>query len=219
MKALEDLFDRVIIKYTLMPLALSLVFWAVIFLLFGDNLLNLAAQYSKSLPYGDTIASLITSAGWIVLIVLYYLLSIATLGVFSSFFVDHIVLRINEKHFHCKPRKTTWRDTLYGFWISIQSFLIYLILFIFTFWMLFIPVLNIFYQMFMWSVLNKKPLVFDSSYLFFDPRKIEKELGIKAWIVVFITSVVYFIPIVSWFGYTIQLIFMSHLVLKRCAKI
>jgi hypothetical protein len=85
--------------------------------------------------------------------------------------------------------------------------------------MLFIPVLNIFYQLFMWSILNKKPLVFDSSYLFFDPKKIEKELGIKAWVVVFLTSVVYFIPVVSWFGYTIQLIFMTHVVLKRCSKI
>ncbi len=216
MKILEDLFDKVIIRYTLLPLFISLVFWGVILILFGGNLLHLIGEYAKVLPYGETIENLINSAGWIVLIILYYLLSISTLGVFSSFFIDHIVLRINEKHFNCTPRETSWKDTLYGLWVSIKAFLIYIVLFIFTFWMLFIPVLNIFYQLFMWSVLNKKPLIFDSSYLFFDPKKIEEELGIKAWIVVFLTSLVYFIPIVSWFGYTIQLIFMCHVVLKKC---
>jgi hypothetical protein len=164
------------------------------------------------------ISGFVNSAGWIFLILLYYLLTISTLGVFSSLFIDKIVLRINEKHFNCTPKKTTFKDTLYGLWVSVKAFLIYIVLSIFTFWMLFIPVVNIFYQMFMWSVLNKKPLIFDSSYLFFNPKEIEEKLGIKAWLVVFFTSVVYFVPIVSWFGYTIQLIFMSHMVLKKCSK-
>jgi hypothetical protein len=218
MKVLEDLLDNVILKYTLLPLGMSLIFWGALLIFFGNDILSVIADYSKTLPYGDVISGFINSAGWIFLIVLYYLLSISTLGVFSSLFIDKIVLRINEKHFSCTPRKTTFKDTLYGLWISIKAFLIYIFLSIFTFWMLFIPVVNIFYQMFMWSILNKKPLVFDSSYLFFNPKEIEKELGIKAWLVVFLTSVVYFVPVVSWFGYTIQLIFMSHMVLKRCNK-
>jgi len=218
MKVLEDLFDKVVLKYTLLPLGMSLLFWGVLLVLFGSDILNIIANYSKSLPYGDVVSGFVNSAGWIFLIILYYLLTISTLGVFSSLFIDKIVLRINEKHFNCTPRETTFKDTLYGLWVSVKAFLIYIVLSIFTFWILFIPVVNIFYQMFMWSVLNKKPLIFDSSYLFFIAKEIEEKLGIKAWLVVFFTSVVYFVPIVSWFGYTIQLIFMSHMVLKKCSK-
>ncbi len=214
MKLLQDLFDKEILKYTLLPLGISLVFWGILFFLFGDDLLDFLASYSENLPFGSKISDIINSAGWLILVLFYYLLSISTLGVFSSFFIDKIVLRINEKHFHYQVRKISFKDTLYGIWVSIKSFLIYILLSIFTFWMLFIPVVNIFYQLFMWSILNKKPLVFDSSYLFFDPKEVERKLGIKAWIVVFLTSVVYFVPVVSWFGYTIQLIFMTHLVLK-----
>ncbi len=216
MKILEDLFDGKIIKYSLLPLLISIIFWGIIFYFFGDNLLNLLSNYAKVLPYGDVLVNIINSTGWIVLLLLYYLLTISTLGVFSSFFIDHIVLRINEKHYNCTPKKPTLKDTIYGVITSIKSLLLYLVLFILSFWMLFIPVVNIFYQMFMWSILNKKPLIYDSSYLFFDVRKIEKKLGIKAWVVVFLTSFIYFIPIISWFGYTFQLIFISHLVLKHC---
>lgn len=216
MKILMDLFDKKILKYTLGPLFLSLIFWGVIFFFFGDNLLNLAASYSQHFPYGETIAKIVNSAGWIVLILLYYLLSISTLGVFSSFFIDKIVLRINEKHYHLEVRKTDFKDMLKGLYTSFKSFLIYILIFVFTFWVLFIPIVNIFYQLFMWGVLTKKPLVFDSSYLFFNPNEIEQNLGIKGWIVVLLTSLIYFIPFISWFGYTIQLIFMTHLVLKKC---
>ncbi len=218
MKILEDLFDGKIIKYTLLPLVISIIFWGIIFYLFGDNLLHLISSYAKVLPYGDILEKIINTAGWIVLIILYYLLSISTLGIFSSFFIDKIVLRINEKHYRCTPKNPTFNDTLKGILISLKSFLIYLILFILTFWMLFIPIINVIYQLFMWSILNKKPLMFDSSYLFFDVKEIEKKLGIKAWVVIFLTSLIYFIPIISWFGYTIQLIFVSHLVLRNCKK-
>ncbi len=216
MRVLMDLFDGKILRYTFLPLLLSLGFWGVVFLVFGDEIIHWLASYALSFPFGEKISKLIESGGFLVLIVLYYLLTISTLGIFSSFFIDKIVLRINEKHFNCKERQTSFKDTLYGIFVSIKSFLIYAILSLFTFWMLFIPVVNIFYQMVMWTILNKKPLVFDSSYLFFDPREIEKELGIKAWVVVFLTSVVYFVPVISWFGYTIQLIFFSHMVLKKC---
>ncbi len=216
MKVFADLFDREILKYTLLPLFLSLLFWGIVFFFFGDDIITFLGSYVENVPYGNKISDFIHGAGWLFLAVLYYLLSISTLGVFSSFFIDKIILHINEKHFNCKPRKVSFKDIFYGFWISLKSFFIYFIIFIFTFWILFIPVVNIFYQLFMWSILNKKPLVFDSSYLFFDPIDMEKELGIKAWMVVFLTSVVYFIPVISWFGYTIQLIFMAHIVLKRC---
>jgi hypothetical protein len=81
----------------------------------------------------------------------------------------------------------------------------------FTFWMLFIPVVNVVYQLFMWSVLNKAPLEFDSTYLF----KIKPK---KNFFLVFITSLIYFVPFLSLFGYTFQLIFMTHYNLKKGCK-
>jgi len=85
MKVLEDLFDKVVLKYTLLPLGMSLLFWGVLLVLFGSDILNIIANYSKSLPYGDVISGFVNSAGWIFLIILYYLLTISTLGVFQVY--------------------------------------------------------------------------------------------------------------------------------------
>ncbi|NPA11600.1 MAG: thiamine monophosphate kinase [Epsilonproteobacteria bacterium] len=209
MKILNDLFDREILKYTFMPLGLSLLFWAVVFWLWGDDVINFVASLAQNLPYSDKIVSLIQSSSFLVLGGLYYLLSISTLGLFSSFFVDKIVLRINQKHYNCPVKEAGFKDTLRGVVVSLKALFLYFVIFIFTFWMLFIPVVNVVYQMFMWSILNKAPLEFDAGYLF----DVEKK-GI--WWIVFLTSAVYFIPLLSYFGYSFQLIFVTHYILRSC---
>jgi len=216
MKALLDLFDGKIIKYTVLPFLLSILFWGVIFYFFSDEIYVLFKGYASHLPFGETISSILSTIGSsLFIIVFFYLAVISTLGVFTSFFIDHIVLRINEKHYGLTPRKVEFKDTLYGVFVSVKSFLIYLFVFIFTFFLVFIPIVNILYQMFMWSLLNKKPLVFDSSYLFANPAEIEKKYNTNIWMLVFATSVIYFIPFVSLFGYTFQLVFMTHFVLQK----
>lgn len=56
--------------------------------------------------------------------------------------------------------------------------------------------------MFLLTILNKKPLVFDSSYLFLEPEKIEKENKWKINLLVFFSTFIYFFPFVSLIGYT-----------------
>jgi len=217
MQALVDLFDRKILKYTFLPLFMSLFFWGVVFYIFSDEIYEFILMYLSHIPFGESIKNIVAAIGsGIIIAIFYYLLVISTLGVFSSFFIDHIVLRINEKHYNCPTRKPTLKDMIEGVKVSIISFLIYFVVFIFTFFLLFVPVVNIIYQLFMWAILNKKPLVFDSSYLFMDPKEVERELGAKIWVVVILTSFIYFIPVLSLFGYTFQLIFVTHLVLKYC---
>jgi uncharacterized protein involved in cysteine biosynthesis len=204
------LFDIEILKYTFLPLILSLVFWGIIFFAFGDDLIEFIASFSSHLPFGEQISIFIHSTGWIALSVVYYILSISTLGVFSSFFVDKIVSRINKKHYNCPVREVSFKDTLEGVKVSIKAFLVYIILFIFTFWLLFVPVVNVFYHLFMLTILNKAPLEFDSTYMF----DIKEKKNIL-W-VVFLTSIIYLVPVLSWFGYTLQLIFITHYVLRSC---
>ncbi|WP_457564304.1 EI24 domain-containing protein [Caminibacter sp.] len=217
MKILEDLLDSKILKYTFLPFLLSIIFWGVVFFIFSDDIYQFLLSYIQHLPFSSSIENFLSGVGsFIVIALFYYLAVISTLGVFSSFFIDHIVLRINEKHYNCPAKTPTFKDTLKGVFVSIKAFLIYLVLFVLTFWLLFIPVVNIFYQMFLWSVLNKKPLVFDSSYLFMAPDDVEKKANIKIWIAVFLSSFIYFIPFIGLFGYTFQLIIITHLILKLC---
>jgi len=219
MNAIKDLFDKEILKYTILPFLIDLVFWTILFFFFSNNITQFLLSIVSHLPFGEKISNLLANVGSVILVVvLYYVLVVATLGIFSSFFIDKIVLRINEKYYNLAPKKTSFSDALKGVFISIKSFFVYLIIFIFTFYLLFVPIVNIFYQMFMMSILNKKPLLFDSSYLFCDFKEIEKKYNFKIFLIVFLTSVIYIIPLLSLFGYTFQLIFVTHFVLKKCKK-
>jgi len=217
MNIIKDIFDKKILKYTILPFVIDLIFWLIIFMFFSNNIIGFLESVVSHLPFGEKIENILANIGGIILIiVLYYVAVIATLGIFTSFYIDKIVLRINELHYNCNVRKTSFKETLYGVFISIKAFLIYLIIFIFTFYLLFIPIVNIFYQMFMMSILNKKPLTFDSSYLFFNPKEIEKKYNFAIWVRVFLSSFIYLIPLISLFGYTFQLIITTNFILKQC---
>ena len=216
MNTIKLLFDKKILKYTILPFLIDLIFWFFIFLFFHNNIISFLEGVVSNLPFGSKIENILANVGgWILIIVLYYVAVISTLGIFSSFFIDKIVLRINE-FFNCPLRNVGFKENIKGILVSIKSFLIYLIIFIFTFYLLFVPIINIFYQMFMMSLLNKKPLVFDSSYLFFEPEEIERKYNLKIWILVFLTSFIYLIPFISLFGYTFQLVIISNFILSKC---
>ena len=215
---LKVFFDKKILKYTILPFLIDLVFWFVVFLFFSNNIISFFSSIISHLPFGSKIEEIISNiGGWILILIFYYIAVISTLGVFSSFFIDKIVLRINE-YFNCSLRDVGFKENIKGILVSLKSFFIYLVVFIFTFYLIFIPVVNIFYQMFIMSLLNKKPLIFDSSYLFFDPKEVEKKYNLKIWILVFLSSVIYLVPFVSLFGYTFQLIIISSFLLKNCKK-
>jgi len=217
MNILRDLFDKKILKYTMLPFLIDLFFWAILFFFFSDEIKNFLFTLILYLPFSSNIVNLLTNIGSFLLIfVLYYALSISTLGIFSSFFVDKIVLRINEKYYNLPLKKSSLKNLINGIYISIKSFLIYLIIFIFTFYLLFIPVVNIFYQMFMMSLLNKKPLIFDSSYLFCDYKELETKYNFQFLWRIFFTSFIYLLPVISLFGYSFQLVILTHFVLKKC---
>ena len=212
--ALSDLFDSKIIKYSFAPLFLSILFWGIVFYFFSGNIVDLIHTYISYLSFGDSINNILSGIGsTIVLMFLYYELVILSIGVFSSFFVDKITMRINEKYYNMPVKETSLIE---GIWVSLKGMLNFIIFFILTFYLLFIPVVNIFYQVFLWSLAIKKPLVFDSSALFCDYKEFEKKNNLKIWVLIFFTSFIYFIPILSFFGYTLQLIMMTHFVLSKC---
>ena len=216
MNAIKDLFDKRILKYTIIPFVIDLIFWFILFLFFSNNIISFFIFLINHLPFGEKFSEIVGNISGVILIsIFYYLAVISTLGIFTSFFIDKIVLRINEKSFNLPLRNSSFKDNFYGVLVSIKSFFVYLIIFIFTFYLYFIPIINIFYHLFLMSVLNKKPLVFDSSYLFANPKEIEKKYNFSIWIRVFLSSFIYFIPFISLFGYTFQLVFITHFILKN----
>jgi uncharacterized protein involved in cysteine biosynthesis len=214
--AFSDLFDSKIIKYSFAPLLLSVIFWGAVFYFFSGNIVSIVHTYISYLPFGESINNILAGVGsTIVLMFLYYELVILSIGVFSSFFVDKITSRINEKYYNL-PQKDT--SVIEGVLVSLKGMLNFIIFFILTFYLLFIPVVNIFYQVFLWSLAIKKPLVFDSSAMFCDYKEFERKNNLKIWFLIFFTSFIYFVPILSFFGYTLQLIIMTHFVLNGCKK-
>jgi len=214
--AFADLFDSKIIKYSFAPLFLSILFWGAVFYFFSGNIVDLVHAYISYLPFGESINNILLSVGsTIVLMFLYYELVILSIGVFSSFFVDKITARINEKYYRLPQKEASLIE---GILVSLKGMLNFLLFFILTFYLLFIPVVNIFYQVFLWSLAIKKPLVFDSSAMFCDYKRFERENNLKIWTIIFATSFIYFIPLLSFFGYTLQLIIMTHFVLSKCKE-
>jgi len=62
MIGIRDIFDKEILKYTFLPIVMSLLFWGIVLIFFGDNLIELLKNFSQNLPFSDKIISLIENA-------------------------------------------------------------------------------------------------------------------------------------------------------------
>ena len=154
MNIIKDLFNTKILKYIVAPFFISLIFWGAVFYFFSDNIVNLVMLYVYFLPFGESVNKFIANIGsFIILFFLYYQLVIISLGFFSSFFVEKIVKYINNKYYHLPEKKI---NLIEGMIVSLKGMVQFLLIFAFTFYLLFIPIIYIFYQLFLWSMLIKK---------------------------------------------------------------
>ena len=204
--------NKEILKIVLKPFLISILVSGVLifllsFLLYPFMKLILAIPFINNLLSGISFNSIMAY--------IFYQLTIMITSIVNAFFVEEIVRKLNDTFYKLPIKNTSIIEAI--IW-SLKGIGIFILIFPFTFFLLFIPFINILYQLFLWSILNKKSLIYDASSMFCKVKDVEKNLNKKIWILVFVSSVIYFIPVLNIFGYTFQLILLTHFILIYCKK-
>jgi uncharacterized protein involved in cysteine biosynthesis len=101
-------------------------------------------------------------------------------------------------------------------YLSIKSGLIFLFIFMFTFPVVFIPIVGQVYMLWLWSILLKAPTVYDVSSLFISNKQTIKDKTKKSTLIAMIASLFNYVPVLNIFAPVFaQILFLHHILGKE----
>lgn len=195
-----------VIKIGFISLALTLLFvwnmWGV--------LTNIIASYLSWIPW----EWVQTSGASVATLLLTYMLFIMMVSLLTSLYSEKLLLSLAKKRYPDVPVIGS-ADITTSILLTLKASIVFLVLFIITLPLLFIPVFGQVLVLYLWSILLKEPTIYDVGSLFINDKKILKEKKKKTSILAMIAALFNYIPLVNIFAPVFAQILFLHHILKK----
>jgi len=216
LKSIKDLFDKKILLTSLIPIVIAALFWGIVFFIFHTQINNFIVYLVSHIPFiGDNswVQNGIEAIGGILI---YYELLIITSIMIVGIIADTVVERINGKYYQVE--KKGFGSVLESIFIALKQNLLFIVLFIIFIPAMFVPLLNIFVHLLLWSILIQKPTFYDSISMYATKEEFEtlqNSNKMQMRITTFLSASLFLIPVFGIFVYILQLLLFTHFNLKR----
>jgi len=205
-KGFRDLFSKRVLGFMAKTTAISLVVTVVVVWLVNDLLTGFVKGYLSWIPW----EWLQTSGAAVATVAVTYMLFIMTHAIVTSFMVEPLLKRLAEKHYP-QAAVVGSADIKTSLWLSIKAGAIFLLLFLFTFPIMFIPLVGAVWMLWLWSILIKEPTLYDVTSLFFTDKHAYKEKQKGTTLLAMIASGLNYIPVLNIFSPVFaQILFLHH---------
>jgi uncharacterized protein involved in cysteine biosynthesis len=218
-KSLKDFFDIKILLVSLLPITGAAVLWAVVFYVFSSQIDSALGSLLGTIPFLDNAwvrGSLELVGG----VFIYYQLLIVTAVMIVGIIADWVVDRVNGKSYHLEKRG--FGSLTGSILISLKSNVLFMLLFVLFLPLMFVPLINVFVNLFLWVILIKTPLFYDSLAMYAtrgEYRVLKKSNRWSTFSIALASASLFLIPVVGVFIYVLQLLFFTNYNLQRLAKI
>ena len=198
-----------VLKVTLIALAITFaLLWGV-----KDSLNGFIVSYLSWIPW----EWLQTTGASVASIALSYMVFIVMISIVTSFMVEPLLIALAKKHYPEVEVVGTPNITT-SLFLSLKSAMIFFIIFMFTFPVMFIPLVGAVYMLWLWSILLKAPTIYDVSSLFISDKKELKVKTKKTTMLSMIAAGFNYIPVVNIFAAVFaQILFLHHILGKEDA--
>jgi len=209
-KSMQDMLSKdvilFVIKIGFISLALTLLFvwnmWGV--------LTNIIASYLSWIPW----EWVQTSGASVATLLLTYMLFIMMVSLLTSLYSEKLLLSLAKKRYPDVPVIGS-ADITTSILLTLKASIVFLVLFIITLPLLFIPIFGQVLVLYLWSILLKEPTIYDVGSLFINDKKILKEKKKKTSILAMIAALFNYIPLVNIFAPVFAQILFLHHILKK----
>jgi hypothetical protein len=207
-KSFKDLFSGTVLAFIAKATAVSLVVTAVVVWLVNNMLTGFVKGYLSWLPW----EWLQTTGASVATIAIAYMLFILVLSITTSLMIEPLLIQLAKKHYPDTPVVGTPKIRT-SIFLSLRSGFIFLILFLFTFPVMFIPLVGAVWMLWLWSILLKAPVIYDVSALFVPDRKEIKAKTKKSTLIAMIAAGFNYIPVLNIFAPVFaEILFLHHIV-------
>lgn len=212
-KSFRDIISPTVLLFVLKVTLISLVITASALWLFGTNLNSFISGYLSWLPW----EWFRTTAASIASVAIAYMLFIMSISIVTSFMVEPLLIHLAKKHYP-QAEVVGTPNISTSIILSLKAAMIFFILFMFTFPLMFIPLLGAVYMLWLWSILLKAPTIYDVSSLFISDKKEIKEKTKKTTMLAMIAAGFNYIPVLNIFAAVFaQILFLHHILGKENA--
>ena len=137
------------------------------------------------------------------------------ISIVTSFMIEPLLIKLAQKHYPDTKVVGTPNITT-SLLLSLKSAMMMFIIFMFTFPVMFIPLVGAVYMLWLWSILLKKPTIYDVSSLFIEDKKEIKKRIKKSSMLAMIAAAFNYIPVLNIFAAVFaQILFLHHILGKE----
>ena len=206
-KSFKDLFSGTVLAFMAKTTVISLAVTAVVVWLVNDLLTGFVKGYLSWIPW----EWLQTSGAAVATVAIAYTIFILIHAVVTSLMIEPLLIKLAKKSYPKVPAVGT-ADISTSVLLSLKAGIIFLLLFLFTFPVIFIPLIGAVWMLWLWSILLKEPTLYDVTSLFVKEKALIKEKRKKTTLLAMLASGLNYIPVLNIFSPVFaQILFMHHI--------
>jgi len=206
-KSLQDMLSKdvilFVIKIGFISLTLTLLFvWNM-----WGLLTNFIASYLSWIPW----EWVQTSGAFVATLSFTYMLFIVMVSLLTSLQSETLLLSLAKKRYPDVPVVGSANITT-SILLTLKASIVFLLLFIITLPLLFIPIFGQVWVLYLWSILLKEPTIYDVGSLFIHDKKILKEKKKQTNVLAMTAALFNYIPLINIFAPVFaQILFLHHI--------
>jgi len=211
-KSLSDILSPAVLAFILKVGFGSIALWIIILSFSWDFYKGMIETYIQKIPFVGSWEWFQTGGAVLAAVIVGYMLIIITVSILTSLYSEPLLIKLAQKHYPGKlvvgsPAVAT------SVYLSIKAGVIFLLLFLLTFPLIFVPILGQVWMLWLWSLLIKEPNSYDVGSLFIADKATLKQQKKKMTIISMIASLFNYIPVLNIFAPLFGQILFLHQIL------
>jgi uncharacterized protein involved in cysteine biosynthesis len=207
-KSFKDIFSSTVLLFITKVTAISLGVTSVLIWLVNNTLVGFVKSYLSWIPW----EWVQTTGATVATVAIAYMLFIIVLSIITSLMAEPLLIKLAKKHYPDKSVVGS-ADMKISLLLSLKSGAIFLLLFLFTFPIMFIPLIGAVWMLWLWSILLKEPTIYDVSSLFITDKSMIKKKTKKSTLLAMVAAGFNYIPVLNIFSAVFAQILFLHQVL------
>jgi len=174
-RSLNDIFSPMVLGFVLKVGLGSILLWIVLLTFFWDTYTNIVESIIAKIPFIGSWEWIQSGGSAIFALLFGYILIIITISLLTSLYSEPILIQLAKKHY---PNvQTVGSPNIFtSLLFTLKASGLFLVLFLFSIPLLFVPILGQIWMLWLWSLLIKEPTAYDvGSLLFVRDFKINKK--------------------------------------------
>jgi len=213
-KSIQDIFSPAVLFFVLKIGFGSILLWVILLWATWDIYVGFIALYIQKVPLIGDWEWVQSGGSFFIALVVAYMLIIITISAFTSLFSEPLLKKLAKKHYPAVEAKGS-ANVGKSVFLTLKASIIFLLLFLVSFPLLFIPVLGQIWMLWLWGILIKEPTAYDVSSLFTTEKSSFDVKSKGAGITAMFASLFNYIPLLNIFAPVFAQILFLHQILGK----